>query len=253
MAVRDGASGLADWGGGPSIQEGGPEGVFQLSGDHTLQPPWESLFQSTREENSADCQTLDSTFVLAMEHWTSSIPSAGCLRVHGSLPNQSTFALWTWRRHSTMSFIAFCEGLCGPCTSGAGALFTLPAVSQTCSQYMLDCGRAALCHQFCSLFFMERISRHSQGLEGVTGFHLCFSQTMLSCWLLRARTSSMSWGGLQPSVESMVLDWKRWLAPSGLGKSSCLRWRSLSIFGSCSRVRERWSARLTGGSGQRQQ
>ena len=30
------------------------EGVFQLSGDHTPQPPWESLFQGTGEENSAN-------------------------------------------------------------------------------------------------------------------------------------------------------------------------------------------------------
>ena len=29
-------------------------------------------------------------FVRAAEHWTSSIPSAGCSRVHGNLPNQST-------------------------------------------------------------------------------------------------------------------------------------------------------------------
>ena len=33
VAVGDSASGLADRG-----------GVFQLSGDHTPQPPWESLF-----------------------------------------------------------------------------------------------------------------------------------------------------------------------------------------------------------------
>ncbi|KAI3376021.1 hypothetical protein L3Q82_016552 [Scortum barcoo] len=38
---------------------------------------------------------------LVVEHWTSSIPSTGCLRVYGSLPNQSTCALWIWRRHST--------------------------------------------------------------------------------------------------------------------------------------------------------
>ncbi|KAI3368036.1 hypothetical protein L3Q82_026859 [Scortum barcoo] len=42
-------------------------------------------------------------FVPVVEHWTSSIPSTGCLRVYGSLPNQSTCALWIWRRHSTVS------------------------------------------------------------------------------------------------------------------------------------------------------
>ena len=60
MAVGDSASVLADRDGGPPIQKGGPEGVFQLSGDHTSQPPWKSLFQGTGEENSADSQTSDS-------------------------------------------------------------------------------------------------------------------------------------------------------------------------------------------------
>ena len=32
---------------------------------------------------------------------------------------------------------------------------------------------------------------------------LGYSQMMLSCWLLQARTSSMSWGGLQPSVKQL--------------------------------------------------
>ena len=54
VAGGDSASGLADRGGGPSIQKGGLEGVFQLSGDHTPQPPWVSLLQGTGEENSAD-------------------------------------------------------------------------------------------------------------------------------------------------------------------------------------------------------
>ncbi|KAI3370755.1 hypothetical protein L3Q82_007300 [Scortum barcoo] len=29
-------------------------------------------------------------------------------RVYGSLPNQSTCALWIWRRHSTVSLVVFC-------------------------------------------------------------------------------------------------------------------------------------------------
>ena len=59
VAVRDNASGLADRGCGPSIQKEGPDGVFQLSGDHTPQPPWKSLFQGTGEENSADSRPSD--------------------------------------------------------------------------------------------------------------------------------------------------------------------------------------------------
>ena len=38
------------------------------------------------------------------------------------------------------------------------------------------------------------------------------------CWLLRARTSSISWGGLQPSMKRPWFSTgKRWFAPSGLG------------------------------------
>ncbi|KAI3366821.1 hypothetical protein L3Q82_009237 [Scortum barcoo] len=48
---------------------------------------------------------------LVVEHWTSSIPSTGCLRVYGSLPNQSTCALWIWRRHSTVSLVVILWGV----------------------------------------------------------------------------------------------------------------------------------------------
>ena len=51
--------------------------------------------------------------VQAVDQWTSSTPSAGSLRVHGSLPNQSTCALWTWRRHSTVSLWESCGGFTG--------------------------------------------------------------------------------------------------------------------------------------------
>ncbi|KAI3355548.1 hypothetical protein L3Q82_018375 [Scortum barcoo] len=54
--------------------------------------------------------------------------------------------------------------------------------------------------------------------------------------------------------EAMVLDRKRVACPlQGECERSCLKWRSSSISGSCSRVRERWSVRLTGGLVQRPQ
>ncbi|KAI3357885.1 hypothetical protein L3Q82_016265 [Scortum barcoo] len=53
--------------------------------------------------------------------------------------------------------------------------------------------------------------------------------------------------------EAMVLDrpGKGWRALSRWVERSCLKWRSSSISGSCSRVRERSSVRLTGGLVQR--
>ncbi|KAI3373846.1 hypothetical protein L3Q82_022426 [Scortum barcoo] len=38
----------------------------------------------------------------------SALSTSRCLRVYGSLPNQSTCALWIWRRHSTVSLVVFC-------------------------------------------------------------------------------------------------------------------------------------------------
>uniref|UniRef100_A0A3B3ZVG5 KIND domain-containing protein n=1 Tax=Periophthalmus magnuspinnatus TaxID=409849 RepID=A0A3B3ZVG5_9GOBI len=60
-------------------------------------------------------------------------------------------------------------------------------------------------------------------------------------------------GSLQPSVKPWFSTGKRWFALSGWMVSLCLKWRSSSISGSCSRVREGWSVRLTGGSVQRLQ
>ena len=52
-------------------------------------------------------------FALDLGQWTSSTPSAGSWRVHGSLPNQSTCVLWIWRSHSTVSLRESCGVLFG--------------------------------------------------------------------------------------------------------------------------------------------
>ncbi|KAI3369236.1 hypothetical protein L3Q82_007777 [Scortum barcoo] len=39
-------------------------------------------------------------------------PPQGAWRVYGSLPNQSTCALWMWRRHSTVSLDGILWGVC---------------------------------------------------------------------------------------------------------------------------------------------
>ncbi|KAI3354303.1 hypothetical protein L3Q82_018838, partial [Scortum barcoo] len=77
------------------------------------------------------------------------------------------------RRHLTVSLVVFCrecsmrvwgpgafaKGCCSGCTTGAGAWFALLAVSQTCSQCMLDSGRAASLSPVLFIIFMDRISR----------------------------------------------------------------------------------------------
>lgn len=40
----------ADWGGGSAFQEKEQEGVLQLQGYHTLQPPFKGLYQGAGEE-----------------------------------------------------------------------------------------------------------------------------------------------------------------------------------------------------------
>ncbi|KAI3365261.1 hypothetical protein L3Q82_010354 [Scortum barcoo] len=84
---------------------------------------------------------------------------AGCLRVYGSLPNQSTCALWIWRRHSTVSLVVFCGecsmqyGVRGPLLRAVRSLYDRSRSLVRCIAgsksdlfpvHMLDSGRAAL-------------------------------------------------------------------------------------------------------------
>ncbi|KAI3360296.1 hypothetical protein L3Q82_014600 [Scortum barcoo] len=159
--------------------------VTEVVQDHTSQPPREGLRQGTGEENSADSRPSDSGgtmrfFVLVVEQWTSSIPSAGCLRVYGSLPNQSTCALWIWRRHSTVSLVVFCGecsakyGVRGPLLRAVRSLYdrsrSLVRIAGSKSDlFPVHVGLRQGCPLSPVLFiiFMDRISRRSQGPEGV--------------------------------------------------------------------------------------
>ncbi|KAI3351342.1 hypothetical protein L3Q82_005883 [Scortum barcoo] len=120
------------------------------------------------------------------------------------------------------------------------------------------------------IIFMDRISRRSQGPEGVRfGNHrissLLFAddvvlmassgQDLQHVHVLERFAAECEAAGMRISTsksEAMVLDRKRVACPlSRWVERSCLKWRSSSISGSCSRVRERSSVRLTGGLVQR--
>lgn len=77
--------------------------------------------------------------------------------------------------------------------------------------------QGSLCHPFCLLLLW-----HSQGSEGGSGpgsagFHLCFSQMILSCLLLWGRTFSTYWGSLQPRVKQLGPE-SAPLNPTGKGR-----------------------------------
>ncbi|KAI3365768.1 hypothetical protein L3Q82_000703 [Scortum barcoo] len=112
------------------------------------------------------------------------------------------------------------------------------------------------------IIFMDRISRRSQGGRresglGTTGFHLCFLQMMLSCWLHQTRTFSMYWerfaaeceaAGMRISTsksKAMVLDWKRVACPLQVGGEVLPQVEEFKYLGVLFRLR------LTGGLVQR--
>ncbi|KAI3355396.1 hypothetical protein L3Q82_018240 [Scortum barcoo] len=173
--------------------------------------------------------------------------SAGCLRVYGSLPNQSTCALWIWRRHSTVSLVVFCGECSASMGRGPGPLLaravrslydrsrSLVRIAGSKSDlFPVHVGLRQGCPLSPVLFiiFMDRISRRSvargrreSGL-GTTGFHLCFLQMMLSCWLhqssqdlqhvLERFAAECEAAGMRISTsksEAMVLDRKRVACP----------------------------------------
>ncbi|KAI3368498.1 hypothetical protein L3Q82_025511, partial [Scortum barcoo] len=129
--IGDSASGVANRGGGPSfkryqVKRGTRPECVPTTGDHTSQPPtlggrstpgyWRGEFDGPivdpriqEEECGFRPWSWNTGPALYSLH-------AGCLRVYGSLPNQSTCALWIWRRHSTVSLVVFC----GECSVSMG-------------------------------------------------------------------------------------------------------------------------------------
>ncbi|KAI3376581.1 hypothetical protein L3Q82_016461, partial [Scortum barcoo] len=89
----------------PLFKKGDRRVCSNYRGITLLSLPGKVYARVLERENSADSRPSGFrrnnavSIVLVVEQWTSSIPSTGCWRVYGSLPNQSTCALWIWRRH----------------------------------------------------------------------------------------------------------------------------------------------------------
>ncbi|KAI3356632.1 hypothetical protein L3Q82_017819 [Scortum barcoo] len=173
--------------------------------------------QGTGEENSADSRTLgfrrnNAVFVPVVEHWTSSIPSTGCLRVYGSLPNQSTCALWIWRRHSTVSLVVFCGEGCSMRVWG----FLGVARGRRESRF----GN----HRISSLLFADDVVMMASSGQDL--------QHVLERFAAECEAAGMRISTSKKS-EAMVLDCltgKGWRALFRWVERSCFKWRSSSIY-----------------------
>ena len=114
------------------------------------------------------------------------------------------------------------------------------------------------------IIFMDRISRHSQGIEGVRFGDLRIGSLLFAddVVLLASSdrdlqlsldrfTAECEAAGMRISTsksESMVLNRKRVECTLRVGDEILPKWRSSSTSGSCSQVRGGWSVRSTGGS-----
>ncbi|KAI3371391.1 hypothetical protein L3Q82_023988 [Scortum barcoo] len=211
----------------PLFKKGDRRVCSNYRGSHFSASPGRSTCQGTGEENSADSRPSDSGgtmrfFVLVVEHWTSSIPSTGCLRVYGSLPNQSTCALWIWRRHSTVSLVVFCGG--APHEYGVRGAF-----AKGCSVSVRHRSRSLV--RIAGRFLGVARGRRESGL-GTTGFHLCFLLFADDVVLMMASSgqdlqhvlerfaAECEAAGMRISTsksEAMVLDRKRVACPLQVG------------------------------------
>ncbi|KAI3371311.1 hypothetical protein L3Q82_023927 [Scortum barcoo] len=132
--------------------------------------------------------------------------------------NQSTCALWIWRRHSTVSLVVFC----GECSAEYGV--REPLLRAVRSLY--DRSRSLV--RIAGRFLGVARGRRESGL-GTTGFHLCFLQDdvvlMASSGqdlqhVLERFAAECEAAGMRISTsksEAMVLDRKRVACPLQVG------------------------------------
>ncbi|KAI3362094.1 hypothetical protein L3Q82_012420 [Scortum barcoo] len=253
IAWRSGTVSFLEWQTGvvvPLFKKGDQRVCSNYRGVTLLSLPGKVYARVLERRIRPDSRTLgfrrnNAVFVPVVEHWTSSKPSTRCLRcLCGSLlANQSTCALWIWRRHSTMSLMV----LCGGCSAEYGVRDPLLRAVQ--SLYDRSRSLVRIAGSKSGLFpvhvglrqgyplspvlfiiFMERISRHiargwRESSLGTTGFHLCFLQMLASSsqdlqYVLEWFAAECEAAGMTISTsksEAMVLDRKRVARPLWVG------------------------------------
>ena len=114
------------------------------------------------------------------------------------------------------------------------------------------------------IIFMDRISRHSQGVKGVRFGDLRIGSLLFADDMVLLASSDRD---LQLSLDRFAAECEAvgmristsksesmgGVHSPGSGMRSCPKWRSSSTSGSCSRVRGGWSGRSTGGTVRRLQ
>ncbi|KAI3364414.1 hypothetical protein L3Q82_011205 [Scortum barcoo] len=156
--------------------------------------------------------------------------------------------LWEFAQPVHMCFVDLEKGI-QPCPSwySVGLLQRVwgPGPFPKAVRLLLHVGPGQGCPLSPVLFiiFMDRISRRSQGPEGVR-----FGNHRISSLLFADDVVLLDFIKPGPSTcPGAVCGWDENEHLQIRGLSPFLKWRSSSISGSCSRVRERWSMRLTGG------
>lgn len=110
-------------------------------------------------------------------------------------------------------------------------------------------------NRFClRILLYSATSIWSESRLSATVFYLRFLWMKLSYWLIRdwiysmhLRAAECDVAGMRVSLSksvTMVLDRQKWLVTFRLEESSYLKWRSLSILGSCLQAIEWWTLRL---------
>ncbi|KAK3544860.1 hypothetical protein QTP86_027529, partial [Hemibagrus guttatus] len=134
-----------------TVYSGGGE-LLALTGD--IVGRWKEYFEDL----------LNPTDMTDTPRGTSGREFRECSRVCGSLPKQSTCVLWTWRRHSTVSLVAFCGR---SLYNWSRSLVRIASCKSDLFPVHVGLRQGCPLSPVLFIVFMDRISRRSQGLEGV--------------------------------------------------------------------------------------